>query len=140
MEPSVYPETIPRIIVSAVCEKPNIDKALRFLENKIQRKLDSLSDHAHQYRSYAKSFPQRIILKIEARGYEPKPYYELMPKEAGRAIPEIHEKIKEKHAHAIKISTAYILIDVLPGYLKHVRDKIFKLDGVQKCDVVLGAT
>jgi DNA-binding Lrp family transcriptional regulator len=38
----------------------------------------------------------------------------------------------------LKIPTAYILIDALPEYLDYVQDKVFELDEVQKCDIVLG--
>jgi len=56
---------------SAVVKNPRIHRALKSLETKINRQLEDLPNHLHQYNSCRKDLPRRFTAKIRAVGYEP---------------------------------------------------------------------
>jgi hypothetical protein len=58
-----------RILVSAHCKNPDIHRALKRSEVKIQSKLDQLPEPLYQYSEFAKQLPQRIYFQIESEGY-----------------------------------------------------------------------
>ena len=55
---------------SASCKNPDIHRALKKLETKINRELDDLPNHLHHYRAYKKDLPRKFIMEIETNGYK----------------------------------------------------------------------
>ncbi|MHA1363794.1 MAG: HD domain-containing protein [Candidatus Freyarchaeota archaeon] len=67
----VHPEDPLTIFGNAtVIENPKIHLALKRLENKINRELDDLPNHLHQYRNCRKDMPRKFSMNIEAIGYK----------------------------------------------------------------------
>jgi len=65
------PEDHSIIKCSATCENPKIHRALKRLETKINRELEDLPNHLHQYREFRRDLPRKFVVEIEAKGYKP---------------------------------------------------------------------
>ena len=63
------PEGQQKLRCTATCKDPQIHRALRDIEYKINYQLDDLHDHLYHYRSYSKEIPRKFELKINAEGY-----------------------------------------------------------------------
>ena len=59
------------IKASAVCKNQKIHRALKRLETKIDRELEDLPNHLHQYREFRRDLPRRFLMEIEPEGYKP---------------------------------------------------------------------
>jgi hypothetical protein len=64
------PEDPLMIKCSSRCENPNIHRALKRLETKINRELEDLPNHLYQYRELGRHLPRKFFVEIEAVGYK----------------------------------------------------------------------
>ena len=55
----------------AICQDSEIHRRLKNQETKINDELSDLRFHLHQYRNWSGKMPNRFIMRIESRGYEP---------------------------------------------------------------------
>jgi hypothetical protein len=67
----LHPEDTFLIKCSATCRNPRIHRALKTLESKINKELDDLTNHLHQYREFRKDIPRKFLMEIKAEGYKP---------------------------------------------------------------------
>lgn len=55
----------------ATVREPKIHRALKKLETKINRELEDLPTHLHQYAECRRDLPRRFVVQIDAVGYKP---------------------------------------------------------------------
>lgn len=67
----VDPDDKQVIKCSARCENPKIHRLLKALEIKVNKEIEDLSSHLHQYREFKKDIPRKFVINIEPIGYEP---------------------------------------------------------------------
>lgn len=65
-----HPEDPLLIKGSAICENPDIHRALKNLEIKINLELDDLINHLHHYREYKREIPRKFVLDIKEVNYK----------------------------------------------------------------------
>ncbi|MBP7070736.1 MAG: hypothetical protein KBA97_06655 [Methanothrix sp.] len=68
-----HPEDSLVIKCSAICENPNIHRALLNLEVKINIELENLVEHLHQYRDCRREIPRKFLMDIKTINYK---YYD----------------------------------------------------------------
>jgi hypothetical protein len=68
---TVDPDDKQIIKCSARCENPKIHRLLKALEIKVNKGIEDLPSHLHQYREVKRDIPRKIIINIESVGYEP---------------------------------------------------------------------
>lgn len=65
------PEDTLTINCNATCRNPRVHRILKTLEVKINKELEDLPNHLHQYREFRRELPRRFTMGIEATGYKP---------------------------------------------------------------------
>jgi hypothetical protein len=68
---TIDPDDKQIIKCSARSENPKIHRLLKALEIKVNKGIEDLSSHLHQYRDVKKDIPRKFIINIESVGYEP---------------------------------------------------------------------
>ncbi|MCK4491552.1 MAG: ATP-binding protein, partial [Candidatus Altiarchaeales archaeon] len=64
------PEDPSTIKCSSTCENPKIHRTLKRIETKINKELEDLPNHLHQYRKFRRDLPRKFLVEIEAKGYK----------------------------------------------------------------------